>query len=124
MLMHVGDATSTTSMDVVKRYRFCVAWKQCYAADKRQSAVDVAKKQGGRRLSGNHGGDGWNDCNEERTECQIFNFAQLLASVDIMLICILQQIVLCMPRKALKTIIVVVQNVKHFLFFYGRTKAQ
>ena len=86
MLMHVGDATSTTSMDVVQRYRFCVAWKQCYAADKRQSAVDVAKKQGGRRLSGNHGGDGWNDCNEERTECQIFDFAQLLASVDIMLI--------------------------------------
>ena len=55
----------------------------------------------------------------ERIECQIFDFAQLLAallvSVDEMLICILPSKVLYAPLKVLKAKIEVVLSVDHSL---------
>ena len=59
------------------------------------------------RSRGNQGGKGLKACKEERAECQIFDFAQLLnallVSVDEILICILQLKVIYMPLKVLKT---------------------
>ena len=58
------------------------------------------------------------ECREERTAFQIFDFAQLLAAlpvlVDEMLICILQFKILYMPLQVLKTKIEVFLSIKHF----------